>query len=112
MLTADRIQAPATKIGKTHIAENLTTLVTRAQDTRMGYLDFVGLLLDRRRRESQGGGKRVSGSRLCRMMIAAPGLSARRPCGIQCGMRFAEQWLWTERIEACGNSQGNKEGQS
>ena len=45
-LTADRIQATATRLGLTHIAEDLTTLVARAEDAQMGYLDFVDLLLE------------------------------------------------------------------
>ena len=45
-LTTDRIRDTATKLGLTHLPETITDLVARAEDAKMGYLDFVDLLLE------------------------------------------------------------------
>jgi DNA replication protein DnaC len=45
-LTADRIRNHATRLGLAHLSDTITELVTRAEATEMGYLDFVDLLLE------------------------------------------------------------------
>jgi hypothetical protein len=45
-LTADRIAAHATRLGLTHLADTIADLVARAETAKMGYLDFVDLLLE------------------------------------------------------------------
>lgn len=45
-LTTDRIRNHATKLGLTHLTDTVTQLVDRAEQAKMGYLDFVDLLLE------------------------------------------------------------------
>lgn len=45
-LVTDRIREHASRLGLTHLTETVTQLVERADAEQMGYLDFVGLLLE------------------------------------------------------------------
>jgi DNA replication protein DnaC len=45
-LITDRIRGNAVRLGLTHLHENLTQLTERAEADKLGYLDFVDLLLD------------------------------------------------------------------
>ena len=45
-LTAERIRAHAERLRLANLGEELETLVARAEDAQMGYLEFVDLLLD------------------------------------------------------------------
>jgi DNA replication protein DnaC len=45
-LTTDRIRDTATKLGLTHLADTITELVQRAEDTDLGYLELIDLLLE------------------------------------------------------------------
>jgi DNA replication protein DnaC len=45
-LVSARIREHATRLGLTHLAETMPQLAARAESDRMGYLDFVDLLLE------------------------------------------------------------------
>jgi hypothetical protein len=45
-LTIDRIRDHATKLGLTHLVDAVGELTTRAETAKLGYLDFLDLLLE------------------------------------------------------------------
>lgn len=53
-LTSTRIRATAAKLGLPHIAAEVDVLLRRAEDTKMGYLDFLDLALEEELGERDG----------------------------------------------------------
>ncbi|MBA3488058.1 MAG: ATP-binding protein [Longispora sp.] len=53
-LTTDRIRATAAKLGLIHLTEVITELAQRAETAKMGYLDFVDLLLEEELGQREG----------------------------------------------------------
>lgn len=53
-LTTDRIRATAGKLGLPHLADNIDTLLKRAEADTMGYLDFIDLALEEELAEREG----------------------------------------------------------
>ena len=45
-LITTRIREHALRLGLTHLGDTVPQLVTRAETSQMGYLDFVDLLLE------------------------------------------------------------------